>query len=998
MKSFSRREFVTKSALVAATANLASRLHAEPAEALRPRTSPEPVRSSWDDLLAGVKTPADWQAHKAILRQRYLELIRDAQKPARPPLDLRVHETVDVDGIYERRLISYAVEADERAHAFLAVPYGLTGRNPAVVSLPGTYAHGKERDAGLEENPEKAFLDQLARRGYVVIAPDHFVAGERTPPEGAYDTTRFYRKHPEWTAVGKAAFEHSIAFDVLLTLAEVDPERIGTLGHSLGGHGAYFLAAYDPRVRVAVSNSGCAPFRYNSKVESWARDHFYIYLKPMRAGLLRGELPPIDMHEIMALIAPRPFLDLSALNDLIAGDEPKLAGWTYRQRVLMLMKVMDAYELESAAPNFAFYAHGQGHAAHYEVRQLMFAWLDKHLKPAEATAAHLVHDTRLADLGLASAVSESRGVAAVQDARGRSLVLTLLLDLSPRGSLLVTDVDSGATTQVDFPESTRSDVWAAWAPYASMLSANGRFYTFAGKTLLEFDPDRRSFTFHGVPSAAESCYVGSAMTDGPDGRIYAASHPHARLVSFDPRTQEMRDHGQLDPVEQYPESLAVDAAGWVYAGLGTARWNFVSFDPRTGKMHSLLPEDQRGQGSAHVSVGIDGAVYGEAGGQFYRLHPERAESIAATAVPALVPARAKSFLTKAAVLPDGRQVTCDLPERRLEIAGPGGATREVAIHYRSGGTLLTALGTGPDGKIYGSTSHPMHLIRYDPAAREITDLGGIKAIGGGNICAFAAQGSALVGPSYPHGDVYLYDPAKPFAPEQAVAPNPRVLTRFERHITRPRTCVAHPDGRHVIVGGFMDYGLVGGGLGIIDLQTGEKTLLTHEQVVPRHSTHTLKVLPSGDLVGGTSTSAPGGGHPTDSEGVIYLMDWAKRQVVFKTIPVPGAPEIFSVEVGANGLVYGLATGSQLFVFDPVRRTVVHREDLSQLGDLVRHALCRGPDGTVYGLLKQAVFRIEPGDHRITVLARPSVPISAGLAFAGDRLNFASGANVWSYHL
>jgi hypothetical protein len=292
----------------------------------------------------------------------------------------------------------------------------------------------------------------------------------------------------------------------------------------------------------------------------------------------------------------------------------------------------------------------------------------------------------------------------------------------------------------------------------------------------------------------------------------------------------------------------------------------------------------------------------------------------------------------------------------------------------------------------------MHLIRYDPKARVIADLGGIKAIGGGNICAFAAQGSVLVGPAYAYGDVFLYDPAQPFAPEQASAPNPRVLARFKPDITRPRTCVAHPDGRHVIVGGFPDNGLVGGGLGILDLQTGEKTLLTHEQVVARHSTHTLKALPSGDLVGGTSAKAAGGGHSTDLEGVIYLMDWAKRQVVFKTVPVPGAPEVWSLEVGANGLVYGLVTGSQFFVFDPLRRAVVHREDLAKLGGLVRHALGRSPDGNVYGILGKTVFKIEAGDHRITVLATPPVPITAGLAIAGDRLYFASQAHVWSYRL
>ena len=146
---------------------LISRPDAGPAqeEPVRPRTEPEPVRSSWDDLLAGVKTLDDWRAQKEVLRRRYLELIRDAEKPARPPLDLVVHESVNVDGVYLRKLISYNVEADERAHAYLAVPIGLKG--PARRRWSRSTAptpSGKEREAGLLGAPEKAFLDHFARR------------------------------------------------------------------------------------------------------------------------------------------------------------------------------------------------------------------------------------------------------------------------------------------------------------------------------------------------------------------------------------------------------------------------------------------------------------------------------------------------------------------------------------------------------------------------------------------------------------------------------------------------------------------------------------------------------------------------------------------------------------------------------------------------------------------------------------------------------------------
>jgi len=368
-------------AIVLGTIALAEIAGADP-PAERNRSDPPVIQSSWDDLLEGVKTPEDWKKHREVLKRRYLELLRDDRKPAKPPLELQRHGSVVVDGAYTRWLVSYNVEADERAHAFLGVPLKLEGKAPGIVALHGTYPKGKERPAGLVDNPDKAYLDHLCRRGYVVIAPDHFVAGHRIPPEGPYETGRFHQKHPEWTAVGKFTYEHSIAVDVLQSLDEVDPERIGALGHSLGGHGTFFLAAYDERVKAAACNCGASFFRHNPRVEGWARDHWYVYLKHIRPGLLEGKLPPIDFHEIIALIAPRAFLDLSALND---GNP-----LTQRQRVLMLMKVMDVYELEKAPGNFAFYVHGRGHSVKHESRQLMYGWMDTHLKPPEATETRLV--------------------------------------------------------------------------------------------------------------------------------------------------------------------------------------------------------------------------------------------------------------------------------------------------------------------------------------------------------------------------------------------------------------------------------------------------------------------------------------------------------------------------------------------------------------------------------------------------------------------------------
>lgn len=349
---------------------------------VRPRSEPPEIVSSWDDLTDGVHSKEDWAGRRELLHKRFLDLIRDQHKPAKPPLDLQIHETVEVPEGYTRQLISYAVEADERAHAYLAIPRrsaGDTAKLPAIVALHGTFPKGIEQAAGLVDDATKAHLHHLVQQGYVVIAPEHFVSGRRIPPEGAYDTTRFHQKHPEWTAVGKFTYEHSIAIDVLETLEAVDKERIGAMGHSLGGQGAIFLSAYDTRVKAAMDNCSAAFFRHNAGVLHWSRDHWYVYFKHIRPKLLEGRLPPIDFHEVMALSAPRAFLDVSGIND---GER-----LTQKQRVLMLLKVADVYELLGVPQNFEFFVHQRGHSVPVETRALMVAFFDAHLKPKEATEA-----------------------------------------------------------------------------------------------------------------------------------------------------------------------------------------------------------------------------------------------------------------------------------------------------------------------------------------------------------------------------------------------------------------------------------------------------------------------------------------------------------------------------------------------------------------------------------------------------------------------------------
>jgi len=233
----------------------------------------------------------------------------------------------------------------------------------------------------------------------------------------------------------------------------------------------------------------------------------------------------------------------------------------------------------------------------------------------------------------------------------------------------------------------------------------------------------------------------------------------------------------------------------------------------------------------------------------------------------------------------------------------------------------------------------------------------------------------------------------------ALDPNPRILAQWKRDICRPRTALAHPDGKHVMMAGFAGYGLCGGGIGIYNLDTGEAQLLTADaDLLPGHSPTTLKALPNGDLVGGTSIEAPGGGHPTAREAELFILDWKSRKMVFRTVPVPGDARVSSIQVHGNGKVFGLCASATLFVFDPATRKVVFSQDLRGSGGVPRHALLLGPKGKLYAMLGDAILSICPTTFEHRALSRTPVRVTAGGACVNGRLWFAGRSHVWSYRI
>lgn len=561
---------------------------------------------------------------------------------------------------------------------------------------------------------------------------------------------------------------------------------------------------------------------------------------------------------------------------------------------------------------------------------------------------------------------------------------------------LVTDLSTGETEQYFVPDGT-----PAASPFGLIRASNGRCYFDHGSMFMEFDPASREYTFsQNVPGAAD--FMG--FTEASDGTIWAGTYPDCQLVSFNPHTRELKTHGRMDPAEKYPSFLCVDDEGWVYIGIGTARANIVAYNPTTGERRQLLKEEDRPAGAGYVRRDTDGKASGYAGPLWFRLWNGE-----------LTPCKQSEIGTKAFVgdihwqatsypLSDGRMVSeYNMPERYMKIKDPkSGEEFTIEFDYETQGAEITSIATGPEGRIYGSSCHPMHFFMYNPAENDLQDWGTVPDIGGGNFCAIAAQGDYVIGAEYAGGRMYAYDTTRSWAPyAEGETQNPVMLGQWKQDICRPRTALAMPDGKTVMMGGFAGYGLCGGGIGVVDLETSETELLTADKdLLAGHSTITLKAIDGNTLVGGTSMLAPGGGHTTATEAELYIMDWPSRKIVWHQAVVPGVQNINSIEVGIDGLVYGLADNSIFFVFDPQSREILHTEDFSAYGGVPRHAFQKAPDGTLYAIMSKAIVRIPSGifGMKHEKIADTPVTVQAGGAYLNDALYFGSGSHLWSYEI
>lgn len=143
--------------------------------------------------------------------------------------------------------VSYRSVREQRVSAYLAIPKEKkTEKLPVVILL-----HGWNLFWGKHEDWVQKWIPILTAQGYAVLAPDHFLFGERKI-EGGFDegSNRGPYYYRDWMCQTVVDLRKGI--DYLVSRPDIDPDRIAILGGSLGGWIGSILIGVEPRIKTAV--------------------------------------------------------------------------------------------------------------------------------------------------------------------------------------------------------------------------------------------------------------------------------------------------------------------------------------------------------------------------------------------------------------------------------------------------------------------------------------------------------------------------------------------------------------------------------------------------------------------------------------------------------------------------------------------------------------------------------------------------------------------------
>ncbi|WP_159886976.1 dienelactone hydrolase family protein [Paenibacillus puerhi] len=333
-------------------------------------------------LLDRVETVEQWEAKRAGIKEAWLRLLGTAPE-LRSPEELGCSYEVIGEPVIEaegeeagchRREIRYETCDEDTVQATLLLPdphrFGSAGL-PAVLALHPTAAEGRLDVATTAGRDNRKYGLELARRGYVVLAPDSITCGSRIYPGAeAFQTAPFYERYPDWTVCGKMLSDHSRALDVLCALPEVDPARVGVIGHSLGGYNGWFLAGLDERVSAAASSCGFSMFTEDPDPNRWGQRDWFSHFPRITAALAEDRIP-FEWHEIAALAAPKSLWMWSGMRDRIFPNWPAIGAG---------MSDLDSlYKFVGEEGAFEFWMGNTGHDFPEQARSLAYDFLDRHL-------------------------------------------------------------------------------------------------------------------------------------------------------------------------------------------------------------------------------------------------------------------------------------------------------------------------------------------------------------------------------------------------------------------------------------------------------------------------------------------------------------------------------------------------------------------------------------------------------------------------------------------
>jgi hypothetical protein len=256
-----------------------------------------------------VATPADWKRRRTQILAQWESLLGKW-----PPLitepDVEILDTQSRENFVQHR-IRFAWTPHEKTTGYLLVPKG-DGPHPAVV----TVFYEPETAIG-QGKPNRDFALQLARRGFVALSIGTTEASEA----GTYSLYHPRIEDAMVQPLSMLACAAANAWHVLASRPEVDPRRIGIVGHSFGGKWAMFASClFDKFACAAWSDPGIVFDETRPSVNYWEPWYLGYHPKPWRRrGVIsdenpaRGLYPQLtaaahDLHELHVLMAPRPFL------------------------------------------------------------------------------------------------------------------------------------------------------------------------------------------------------------------------------------------------------------------------------------------------------------------------------------------------------------------------------------------------------------------------------------------------------------------------------------------------------------------------------------------------------------------------------------------------------------------------------------------------------------------------------------------------------------------